>query len=216
MVFNGHQQKYFLPKAAFTRLITKECIQKHLRKASSELMEFVCENATKVFAIVVYIGIPGHELHSTMKSFQEHGLDDEMLPIKNMKCNAEDKSDGEEESDDEKSSDDEEICDEVEKYKGEEKVTCSHDRALNVFHRRPWGGARFQHFYEAQWKFLSPVFTKDNFIYSLEPECVLPIKELRDEAGRGHFSRVNAAMLRADHWEVLQMVRPPAKTQIDP
>ena len=216
MVFNGHQQKYFLPKAAFARLITEKCIQKCLRGASSELIEFVRENATKIFAIVVYIGISGPELHITMRSFQEHGLNDEMLPVKNMRCNAEEKSDDEEESDDEKSSDDEEINVGVEKYKGEGEVTCSHHRALSVFHRLPWGGARFQHFYEAQWKFLSPVFTKDNFIYCLEPECVLPIKELEDEAGRGHFSRVNPAMLRADHWEVLPMVRPPAKTQIDP
>ena len=58
-----------------------------------------------------------------------------MLPVKNIRCNAKEKSNNEEESNNEKSSNNKEINIRVKKYKGKGEVTCSYYYTLSIFYR---------------------------------------------------------------------------------
>lgn len=83
-------------------------------------------------------------------------------------------------------------------------------------HRRPslleefnkWDQSDRMSFYVSQWKFLAPVFAKDELEYNLHQMCVLPITERGSEpAGEGYFSEVLKVCIRAEHQQVIETVR---------
>lgn len=72
----------FLPEGAISRLIIRENVELELPNATSGLVNFICKDAMKVFAITLYCGIAGNDLCSVMESFQRHSFVDAVLPIR--------------------------------------------------------------------------------------------------------------------------------------
>jgi hypothetical protein len=197
MVTNESQQKKFLPQSVFTKLITETEIKKCLPKAPPNLLHFVITRARTIFAILVYVDISGHELHSTLEKLLMSNYSDEMLPLREMDCKLRDMFDDEGSENLGTDSSDESEDDNSES-------SCSHNTAWDIFH--DWGDARFHLFCESQWKFLSPVFSNEKMIYYLDPESILPIVELGSGKGEGHFAMVKEAYLRWDHQESFKTV----------
>ncbi|KAI1735248.1 hypothetical protein F4680DRAFT_453158 [Xylaria scruposa] len=81
--FRYNWGKKFLPIQSFLSLLTRDNIKDDLPGASDELIAFVYEKATKIFATVL-LALPGRSkssITSVMESFERHGFDDSYLPI---------------------------------------------------------------------------------------------------------------------------------------
>lgn len=183
-VKNESDQKLFLPRKAFSRLVTRRNIEACVSQLSPELLNFACEYAPKIFAIVVSLmcdfgdaGLLG--LQSTLQEFRQHHFTDTALPVGDLREEAK--------------------CQGKRKTGDFNTLHCRHDHVMDVFHT--WGDSKFNNFYERQWRFLAPVFTKQDFEYYLEPGHILPFTNVRPVSGTGHFGDVRQAHLHADHHE---------------
>ena len=169
----------FFPNGSVSELLNKENIQAELPVGSEELITFIHTRARKSFAITLASGISGPVLRDAMKTFQRYGFTDQFLPIsEEMK----------------------------ESHCYLENRSCSHRRALNAFHRKPWNGVRLSNFYDIQWKFLSPVFTRDAFRHEFSSHCILPFIGMDMTAKSGTFSQVFKVKIHKDHQKVFATV----------
>lgn len=162
----------FFPNGSVSELLNKENIRAELPIGSEELITFIHTKAQKSFAITLVSGVSGPVLRDAMKTFQRYGFTDQFLPI----------------SEDMKESN----C-----YL--ENQSCSHRRTLNAFHRKPWNRVRLSNFYDIQWKFLSPVFTRDAFRHEFSSHCILPFIWMDMTAKSGTFSQVFKVKIHKDH-----------------
>jgi hypothetical protein len=71
----------FLSAGASSRLITEANIQFALPDASSELLDFICGDAIKVFMVVLFCCVSDDKLTSVMRFFQRFDFVDDILPI---------------------------------------------------------------------------------------------------------------------------------------
>ncbi|CAM1509806.1 Fc.00g001410.m01.CDS01 [Cosmosporella sp. VM-42] len=69
----------------------------------------------------------------------------------------------------------------------------------------PWGGRRRREFLDRQWLFLAPVFTMDQFIYTLlSKQCPLPITNTKPGTQGGLSGSVNEVEVHPAHQKVLK------------
>ncbi|KAK2772560.1 hypothetical protein CKAH01_13940 [Colletotrichum kahawae] len=62
-----------------------------------------------------------------------------------------------------------------------------------------WGRARLGIFYRFQWRYLSPVFSPEQFQYTFEPSQIMPFTSV-SQISRGSFGRVVKAGIHRAHW----------------
>jgi hypothetical protein len=203
MVMNPFEHKDFLPESSLTQLITKDRIRSCMPDAQEDLIGFVSDHAPRLFAILVYIQESGKDLNSAMKRFKAYALTDTHLPVPKVyekeECSYNRSSAGGQQQ-----------------SRATGVAQCSHDRALNAFHHKQWKHDKIRHFYNDQWMFLSPVFTKEKFEHNLKPRIILPFTRRGDGSGKGHFSQVQEIYLRADHQRIFPTVSLPQSTNRPP
>jgi hypothetical protein len=74
----------FLPDGELDKLITNDSVIQELDLADgaeSELIEFICQPAKKVFANALISGLGGQNLRKAMSKFKRHGFCDKSLPV---------------------------------------------------------------------------------------------------------------------------------------
>jgi hypothetical protein len=189
------EEKLFLPEGCFSRLVTEARVRELLPSASRTLVKFVCNEARKIFLTLMwdtYVSrVPETEVVSVIEQFQKHRLTDRFLPIEDLtgKCKAQAFS---------------------RRRRGvqkDEKRECTHDVALNVFHDESWEYSEFRRFRQTQWTFSAPVFRKNEFKQELCAGTILPFTSASKAPRNGHFSKVFAATLHADHQDEFVIVR---------
>lgn len=75
----------------------------------------------------------------------------------------------------------------------------SNKQNLNLFRRKPWNKTRVYNFYEKQWKFLAPVFSKNKFKHDLPPESILPFIWMSSTVKEGTFSQIFQVKIHESH-----------------
>jgi hypothetical protein len=177
-------QLEFLPEGEFSKLVTEDEVGSLLPGASPRLVKFVSQDARKVFLIIVMCCDLSDDLLSIVNTCQELGMTDTRLPIENIAKNGTCRS-----------------------YDASATRRCTHDKALNIFHHRPWDSNTVKRFFNEQWTFCSPVF-KSKIQPKLKPNCRLPFTWVNDFYKDGHFSTVREARLHADHhqenWDLIK------------
>ncbi|KAI1122254.1 HET-domain-containing protein [Nemania abortiva] len=177
----NYLQMEYLPDSSLPNVIEDTDFETMLPGASEQLIHFICTEASKVFlATLMSYNWSGHVLRDVFERFQEMDFTDKALPIeditkKNVCSNFDVTSDG-----------------------------CSHNSTLDVFHEQ-WDVAAVEAFHRNQWKFIAPVFMRDNierFNQELPHGTILPFRR-KQPTGGGHFSDVFEARLRADHQDTL-------------
>ena len=182
-VEDAFDRKEFLPEDCFQKLNTPDKIkmalhQGHVQDIPPESIDFIHREAGRFFAILVYIDI---DLAPAVRSLRRYNLTDKFLPISRETI--------------------EDNCD-----KADSDRSCTHESALDAFHRPPWDRVTLSKFHDAQWKFLTPVFSVDRPHLQLEPRCILPFTEVRE--GRSTpFSNVYRVEIHHVHQNVLPLVR---------
>ncbi|KAI0547905.1 hypothetical protein F4679DRAFT_597129 [Xylaria curta] len=170
--YNGG--KKFLPIQSFLSLLTRDNIENDLPGASDELVAFVHEKATKIFATVLMtlVGHPKSTITSVMESFKKHGLDDSYLPLE----------------------------EELEQQLASCPTDCKgHATALNVFHDAQLKACIYS-LLTHQWMFLVPQFPLAKELRTLHLDCILPFTEVKRDSKRGE---VVQAKLRVDHQKLI-------------
>ncbi|KAK4164675.1 heterokaryon incompatibility protein-domain-containing protein [Cladorrhinum sp. PSN259] len=173
LVANGLDgpSRKFLPAPKVKTFVTQDIVRSVLPPdASPGLVHFVCTRAPKMFLSLVLGGeAEPHQLASVMRACQDQGMTDELLPIDEMLC----------------------IGDHSKCEKG-------HARALDIFHDKIWEDISFD-FCHHQGTFLSPIFTREQFVYKEKDGCVLPFVRRSKAESDGHFSTVFEAWVHPDH-----------------
>lgn len=177
----GHE---FLPRGALFSLVTPENIKLVLGNPSDALVEFICGEphvpSEKTHARKIFAILLYIDLEASIESFERHQFTDEMLPIKaetiDDNCNPEFERD------------------------------CQHSDALNVFHNLPWTEDNIRSFHHKQWKFLAPVFSKENNSHFLHDNRPLPFTWMGSQYV-GNSRYVREVKIHEDHQEILPLVR---------
>ena len=169
----------FLPEGPLYELINQKEVRAELPNAPSELVDFICKEAKRVFAALLLCELKGDELVTVAESFREHGLTDDLLPIDPEDvgiCQDSELISDTESFQEEVFADDLLPADpeDVESGRKEASRGCSNNSALHAFHRLPWRRSLINYFCHVQWKFLAPVFTLDKFDEDLQPNSILP------------------------------------------
>jgi hypothetical protein len=177
-------RKEFLPEDSFQWLNTPDNIdmvlhQRHVEDISPELIDFIHREAGRFFAILVYIGI---DLAPAIRSLRRYNLTDEYLPISKETI--------------------EDNCD-----KADSDRRCIHGSSLYAFHRLPWDRITLSRVHDAQWKFLTPVFSADRPHFELEPSRILPFTEVREEYRSSYVSTIYRVQIHPGNQDVLPLVR---------
>ncbi|WJG35684.1 uncharacterized protein FOBCDRAFT_241613 [Fusarium oxysporum Fo47] len=162
----------FLPESEIKKLVTPAKIKLLLPNAKSELVDFICRDAKKLFMTA---SLHHGNLHDIMSTFKYHGMTDENLPIRDL--TSEDK-----------------YCDIH--TEGLQRV-CSHDKALEAFHR--WDSHDVWTFYNDQWTFCAPILDMECSSQEFHAKHVLPFIEKGTTQKDGHFSTVCEAVIHPSH-----------------
>jgi len=178
----------FLPEGSFDELINRKEVQVELPNIPSELVDFICKEAKRVFATMLFCGLDEQELISTIESFQNHVVTDALLPIP---------------------------FESAESCQKEKDSWCSNNSALHAFHCLPWRSSSVITFCEAQWKFLAPVFTFEKFSEAaLQPSYILPFISTK-QAFQGPDSDLFDVEIHEDHQEIVLPVLNQAPSMIE-
>ncbi|KAF9775977.1 hypothetical protein IL306_005885 [Fusarium sp. DS 682] len=163
--------RQFCPEGSLDVLITSDFIIQALYNGNppnaipeeiEKVITFTLQQARKIFAIFIVIGIKNLKLYAFMEIFRSNGTCDDGLPFK------EDHLSGFIISD--------EIRENIE--------SLLDDRLF-------WDLADIDDFYQTQWEFCAPVFNSETSNYDLDYEAILPFTEKHLIRGNeGAFSRV--------------------------
>lgn len=196
MVRSRLDDKKFLPNTKLPELITKSEVTSQIG-SSSDLVNYICDHATRVFAIVVLVRVARspEELGTIMEEFRKHDFDDDRLPISEYLSD-----DADDDMEERLEEPDRPTCKTV------EHALCNHLPHLDAFHNRFWSLASVGDFYTAQWRFSAPVFCKDQLKHDLYPHDILPFTSVSHSARDGHFSTVFKVKIHSDHQQVLVKV----------
>ncbi|KAG7409314.1 Calcium/calmodulin-dependent protein kinase type 1 [Fusarium oxysporum f. sp. rapae] len=165
-------EKPFLPESDIKNLVTADKIKLLLPNAKSELVDFICKDAKKLFLTA---SLHHGNLQDIMGTFESHGMTDKNLPIRNL--TSEDK-----------------YCDVH--TEGLQRV-CSHEKALEAFHR--WDAHDVWTFYNDQWTFCAPILNMECSSQEFHPKHILPFIEKGITQKDGHFSTVFEAVIHPSH-----------------
>lgn len=181
----------FLPNRDIAQLTTQETVREILPSASKELVDFICNGASRIFLTLCH-SIAEQKLMKYINWFFASNLTDASLPIDSMifkdgrcKRNLRKQPSGRE--------------------SGKRQAECKHDAALKPFHR--WGEHERKSFFKEQHCFTSPSFMRSDLKQCLLEGSILPITWISSTAKDGHFSCVHEAKLRGDHQDHFTMVR---------
>jgi hypothetical protein len=190
MILQGMKEQRFMPGTAINDVFNREHVTEALKKLESPfkvdiptLVSFVCEKATRIFAILVW-----SEAEYLIEQFYEHRLGDESLPIY---CDTENE-DGLK----------------VFSYKHGDKIPIRN----HPFNHKVWTERTLEHFCnDDQWPFLSPIFSEEQFRYKFHESTHLPfVGQSSKSPKESFFSIVQEWHIHRDHLETRnQIVRLP-------
>ncbi|KAI1357894.1 hypothetical protein F5Y08DRAFT_346272 [Xylaria arbuscula] len=175
--FTSSRGKDFLPTQSYESLLTRANIRNDLPGASDDLIDFIDKRAKRTFATVLLTLAGFHTntgMTSIMNSFQQHGFDDNCLPI------------------------DEGLNSNLENH-----LKGCQANPLSVF-RDDRLRRTIYTFYTNQWAFLAPKFPLEKNSRTLHRNCILPFTEFGGESKEGTFGEVFPAKLRVDHQKMIQ------------
>ncbi|KAF4419077.1 serine threonine kinase [Fusarium acutatum] len=165
-------EKSFLPESEIKSLVTPDKIRLLLPNSKPELVDFICNDAKRLFLTA---SLHHGNLQDIMGTFKDHGMTDKHLPIRDL--TSEDR-----------------YC-EVH-TEGLQRV-CSHEKALEAFHR--WEAHDVGNFYDDQWKFCAPILDMECSSQEFHPKHILPFIEKGTTQKDGHFSTVFEAVIHPSH-----------------
>jgi hypothetical protein len=187
----------FAPKGSIDDVITRKSILMEMdvddpTDDDELLVDNILEKAKKVFAIAVHIGLDGSNLRKAMASFKSNGFADKDLPISyTMRENAVNQPNDHAMD----PSNTHQVVARSRSSASGTNIPASFDIS-----RRPWNRGRIYNFFEAQWKFLAPVFSTDKFNHDLEPLCILPFVSKDSDIDKGSFGQVSKFEIHPDHF----------------
>ncbi|KAF7535270.1 hypothetical protein G7054_g5510 [Neopestalotiopsis clavispora] len=82
-----------------------------------------------------------------------------------------------------------------------DKALQEHHPASKVFTSPFWDPFMINEFYNKQWRFLSPVFQRSDFVYNLAPDCILPFIWKGTTVKEGYSSQVLEVEIHQSHQE---------------
>lgn len=182
-------QNEFLPDADCKQIVYGDIFEQWFSGEQPGLSEWIQEHASKLFLIVTHIyqvGSSGSNqkiVTTKMRQLYEQRIGDSFLPL-TFTCK----------------------CKKLKRHHG----CVRNDRAHEVF--RIWSDAERSEFLRLQNKFRAPVFRKEEFIYELGEENILPIRALngpRSVDDRGCFSEVERLELKQEHQDTFDKVGHP-------
>ena len=200
---SAFSKRRFLPQDAFEKLLTRGNIQKELKENgidNEELLDFIVERGRKIFAILVRSSLVKH-----VSTLQEHLITDRYLPVEQDGSQVTSLSGpsmddpaldwfrtwrSEAVSSYSDSSNDEDLSDEADISSDDECIHGGVDKS------------EIRKFCEAQWLFLSPVFTKESIMEELHQDCPLPFLEYDAKTGGG-YSTLYEGVIHQAHQTVL-------------
>jgi hypothetical protein len=144
--------------------------------------------------IAVHSGLDGQNLHRAMALFKSNNFNDNSLPIEALPRV---ESTWTLSSDDDSSGADDD----------EDTSSMSYDQepseihTLACFDSQPWNRSKISSFYDAQWKFLAPVFSTTQPNYDLDPLSILPFTRKKPDYKEGAFSRVFRVCIHKAHYK---------------
>jgi len=164
MQWREDQMRRFLPENQLQALMCRDAVVDVLEQFStnfatpiSELADYVCEAARKIFAILIRT-----EEVRRIERFYKTGFKDTMLPLKyKLDYNM----------------DDEETWT-VDSLARE--LDCLH--IVNNAFDQDWTFNSLEKFCNDQWAFLSPIFEESNFSYEIEADCRMPFLEPKEKS----------------------------------
>ncbi|KAI0474846.1 heterokaryon incompatibility protein-domain-containing protein [Xylaria cf. heliscus] len=191
----------FLPESSLFEMVNGIEFDRLLPDADKDLIDFIKTKAIRVFlAALLSVDKSGPRLVKVAKSFQENQLTDDNLPIPDItgrgrclnpkghfrwtcpsSC----------------------CCKNF-----DANVDCAHGLALDSFHIEEWSTVSFKNFLTQQWKFIAPLFEKDNlqqFKNGLPEWTILPFIEKDPISHSSHFSNVFHAKLHSAHQQECNM-----------
>ncbi|KAI1261435.1 HET-domain-containing protein [Xylariaceae sp. FL1019] len=183
---------HFLPDRHVAALINEADLKRLLPKSSESLLRFIRNEAPKLFLTVVMSDVIHRDtskLVEVLTDFQAETLTDDSLPIEDISKRGRCQDDR------------------INRIDPPPPPECSHDQALAVFHSDPWDSISFKAFYATQWKFIAPVFRKEDVGRSqneLPYDTILPFTWIDPKIQSGHFSEVYHARLHAEHQNELK------------
>lgn len=182
--FDTKQQ--FLPEGCLDQLINPQALKDDLfyekdilDSIDESLVNFINTHAKKVFATAYCVlGAGGSTLVATMAYFQSLEFSDKCLPIEDL------------------------LTDETMRNAPTElPFPFNQPRPLII--SRTWAPMRINHFYQHQWKFLAPVFSKNQFHHVLSVDIVLPFIWVNNTTKEGLFSKVYEVEIHPEHQKLL-------------
>ncbi|OJD38714.1 serine threonine protein kinase [Diplodia corticola] len=172
-------KKRFLPLDCLARIVCRQNIQPALPGAEEELLNFITQDAAKVFATVLRATKKsGNKLVAIMRKFHTNNFHDDLLPHGNdPQCT----------------------------YAGKSK--CNHHKVFDALHDKiHWDVTSVQDFFDMRWIFLAPEFKESTFRHDLAPNSILPFVRVEEDAAKnlvGGFSRVQKAVIHKSHQTIL-------------
>ncbi|EQB54101.1 hypothetical protein CGLO_06102 [Colletotrichum gloeosporioides Cg-14] len=176
-------RKDFLPEGCLQKIVSRKAIQFELfgkkdvlHPDEESLVNFIDRRAKKVFATAyVALGSGGHSLLVTMSYFRSLNFIDESLPMKNFRNES--------------------------KRNTQAEVPYPFNRDQGKSFLRIWPKLKVRNFYQTQWMFLAPVFSKDYHHHILSIDIVLPFVWVNHVIKGGRFSKVYEVEIHESHQE---------------
>lgn len=167
----------FLPRNCLSKLLQIDRIKECMPTAEDTLIKLVADEATLVFATILRsnCGSYGSKLllQSIVEMCLQHGLCDRRLPIPDVPT----------------SEYDQEAI----------RATRPELQAFDYWGDDSWG--IWESFYNTQWTFLAPTFTRARLEHTLPARTILPFTGYAEEVSSGNFGSVSKAYLHANHVE---------------
>ncbi|KAF3798440.1 hypothetical protein GCG54_00013180 [Colletotrichum gloeosporioides] len=176
----------FLPEGCLDKLINPQALKQELfyekdilDPKDESLLNFINKNAKKVFA-TAYCALGGSEstLVATMAYFQSLEFSDKCLPIKDLRTDQTMRN-------------------------APAQLPFPFNQLRPRIISRTWAPMRVRNFYQHQWKFLAPIFTRDHFHHILPVDVVLPFVWVNNVVKGGRFSSVYEVEVHRSHLERL-------------
>ncbi|KAI8268068.1 hypothetical protein K4K58_006158 [Colletotrichum sp. SAR11_239] len=180
------RRREFLPEGYIDKVISRSAIQdelffgKKLDSDNKSLIDFIHDHAKKVFA-TAYCALgsnAGSSLLDTMDYFRRLNFTDGALPINDIQ-----KAD--------------------ETRKAKTKLPFPFDFSDDSRLQSVWRRMPVRSFYQHQWKFLAPVFSREKFHHTLHPDAILPFIWKGIVTKEGRFSKVHQVKIHKGHQKLL-------------
>jgi hypothetical protein len=178
MVLQDEAKLRFIPATSLKSVIGKEEIAKALKGSQpspdtdiTTLVPFVCEEATRIFAMLAW-----NNAENLIEQFYEHDFRDDLLPIG---CNTRD----------------------MNNFQAFSYKTGGRSPIENhPFNYTQWTERNLEHLCDDQWLFLSPVFTRNQFRYDFHESIRLPFVDRGFKSQKeSFFSVVQEWRIHRDH-----------------